>query len=79
MKAITTKYIGATNTKGSRIKAQASKGQWIYFNYDHALNSSENHVKAAETLAKKLGWNVILADGYAEHLNLGVHVIVGRK
>ena len=75
MKAITTKYLGPSNIKGSRIKAQCSKGVSLTIGYDHALNSDENHVLAANKLAEKLKWKVKLTSGYAEHLNLGVHVI----
>jgi len=59
MRAIVTKYIGATETKPSRVKA------WVD---DHAMTFSWNsleeskdsthdvHLKAATSLAMKLGW-----------------------
>lgn len=53
--AIVTKYIGPSNTKGSRIKATAGAGS-VTVHLDHALNIEENHIKAAETLANKYKW-----------------------
>jgi hypothetical protein len=53
--AITTKYIGPTNYRGSRIAAFADCGR-IYVGYDHALNIEDNHVAAAKAFAEKYGW-----------------------
>lgn len=53
--AITTKYIGPSNTRGSRIKATAAAGS-VTIEYDDGLNSAANHSKAAEALAVKYGW-----------------------
>lgn len=55
VQAITTKYIGPSNTLGSRIKAKAAAGS-ITIHYDSALNSEDAHMVAAETLAAKFGW-----------------------
>lgn len=55
MQAIITKYLGPTNTKGSRIKATCAAGS-ITKGYDNALDSDENHRAVAEALCKKLGW-----------------------
>lgn len=55
VQAITTKYIGPTNTRGSRIKAKAFAGS-ITVHYDHALNIEENHANAAKALADKYEW-----------------------
>lgn len=53
--AIETRYYGATNYKGSRIKAWCdAKTRW--FSYDHGLDLSDNHKWAAEQLAEELGW-----------------------
>lgn len=82
MKAITTKYFGPGNSKGAYYKAQAHKGKGgsIKMSYNYALNSEENHKLAAAKLAEKLGWkNCILHDAYIEHLDMGVHVIVGER
>jgi len=55
MQAIQTKYMGPTNTRGSRIKATAEAGS-ITVGYDHALSSEGNHNAAARALCEKLGW-----------------------
>ena len=51
---IITKYCCATNTRGSRIVAMHKRDNdttWrCYFNYDHALNAEDAHLKAAEKL-----------------------------
>lgn len=54
--AITTKFIGPTNVRGSRVKAKASAGS-ITLNWDHALNVETNHARAAQALADKYNWN----------------------
>ena len=55
MQAIITKYMGPTDTKGSRIKATAAAGS-ITLGWDHALNSEGNHNAAARALCEKFGW-----------------------
>lgn len=51
--AIYTKYIPATNTRGSRIKASCEAGS-ITIPYPSAENESGAHIHAAEMLCKKL-------------------------
>lgn len=53
--AIVTKYFGATNTRGSYIKASAQAGN-VTLEYDDALNANENHAAAAQKLALKFKW-----------------------
>lgn len=53
--AIQTKYLGPTNTKGSRIKATCAAGS-LTVSYSHALDIGMNHVRAAAQLQEKLGW-----------------------
>lgn len=55
MQAITTKYFGPGNVRGSRVKAECEAGS-ITVSWDHSLNVEENHRVAAEALATKLGW-----------------------
>jgi hypothetical protein len=58
MQAIQTKYLGVTNTKGSRIKATCAAGS-ITIPYPHELGQGQPaHRKAAEALVAKLGWSV---------------------
>lgn len=63
MQTIETKYLGATNYRGSRIKATQSamfgndfKPQTATVDYSHALNLDQNHQEAARKLKLKLGW-----------------------
>ena len=57
MKAIRTRYHGATNTRGSRIIASDGDGNRASIPYPHELNSEEAHRKAALALCAKMGWN----------------------
>lgn len=56
MQAIETKYIGATNTKPSRVKATGAAGS-ITFSWDHSLDGYENHRRVALAIMLKLGWH----------------------
>jgi len=56
MQAIRTRYCGPTNTKGSRIQAKCEAAT-IYVEYDHALDTEDNHRSAALALATNLGWD----------------------
>lgn len=72
MVAITTKYFGPTNTKGSRIKATAN-GNSITISFDYSLDSEARHAKAARALCDKMGWeNKLIAGG----LDAGNYVFV---
>jgi len=62
MQAIRTKYIGPTNTKPSRIKASC-EARTIFVEWDHHLNGEANHRYAAQTLMKRLGWELSMASG----------------
>ncbi len=54
--AITTRYHGPTDVRGSRVKATAAAGS-ITIHWDNALNSDGNHIAAAKALAKKFDWS----------------------
>lgn len=56
MVAILTKYLGATNFRGSRVKAYTETGLSVTLSWDDALNPEENHREAAKALAAKMGW-----------------------
>jgi hypothetical protein len=60
--AIETKYLGATNTKGARIKASAWGGS-VTVPYNCALNTEGAHKAAADALIAKLGWTGAFAQG----------------
>ena len=56
MQAIQTRYLPATDTRGSRIKAWAEAGS-ITIPYPHELSGQAVYRKAAQALADKFGWN----------------------
>lgn len=53
--AILTRYRGPTNVRGSRILVSCPGGR-MRVNYDHAMNSNDNHKAAAYAMALKMGW-----------------------
>lgn len=55
MRAITTKYYGPTDTRGSKIVASSEVGR-VTVSYDSALSSEANHAAAAYKLAAKHRW-----------------------
>ena len=58
MQTITTKYLGPTNTKGTRIKANhTGEEKSVTVSYNYALSNEGNHKEAAAALAKKLEWH----------------------
>ncbi len=60
--AITTKYIGPTDSRGARVKATAQAGS-VTLSWDHALDTDDNHLAAAKALQKKYGWTGTLCGG----------------
>ena len=55
MQAIVTKYIPATNTRGSRIKAQCD-AKTIIRDWPARLNMEDAHTFVAVQLVRELGW-----------------------
>ena len=61
------KIHGRDYHRGSRIKAiPSSKGASVTLSYDHALNSDENHRKAAAALKAKIDWKGRMIGGHTE-------------
>jgi hypothetical protein len=60
--AIETKYLKATNVRGSRIKATALAGS-LTVGYDSALDGPANHAAAAQAFIARLGWTGTFAQG----------------
>ena len=54
--AVTTRYAGPTNYRGSRIIARTNSMR-VTMPYRHELNASGNHAAAAQLLADKMGWS----------------------
>jgi hypothetical protein len=60
--AITTKYLGPTEVRGSRVKATAEAGS-VILTWDDSKNTDQNHQAAARALAVKFGWDGIWHGG----------------
>lgn len=60
MLAIHTKYIGPTNTRGSRIKAYTNGGLSVTIAYPYALSYENCHFEAVKALVSKhkLDWDL---------------------
>ena len=60
MISIQTKYIPATNTKGSRIKAYTERGLSVTISYPHEFSHERPHYEAVKALVKKhnLDWPI---------------------
>jgi len=81
--AILTRYAGPTNTRGSRIIATLDIGsssdgrrrvRTAVVGYDDALSTGmPNHARAAEELARRVGWTCQLAGAW---LRSDVYVFV---
>ena len=56
MKAILTKYHGATNTKGSRVSASDCDGNRVTITWQGEFDTEPNHRAAADALCAKMGW-----------------------
>ena len=60
--AISTRYIGPTNTQGSRVKAIARKREGnlseisLADNWDQSASVEENHARVAKLLAARMDW-----------------------
>jgi hypothetical protein len=63
MKAITTKYHGATDTRGSRLSATDSDGNRVSIPYPHEFSGEECHLQAAFALCRKMDWTGELYGG----------------
>ena len=72
MKAILTKFLGATNFRSSRIKATDTDGNSITTPWDDELGPEENHLLAATKLCTKMNWKGDLVTGTLK--NEYVHV-----
>jgi len=56
-RAIRTRYVGPSNTKAGRIVADAGdRASRVTFEYDHSLNTVQNHAYAALLVTRKMGW-----------------------
>jgi hypothetical protein len=60
MQAIHTKYIPASNVKGSRIKATSDNGHSVIVSYDDSFDGHLVHFEAVKALVikHKLDWDI---------------------
>jgi hypothetical protein len=57
-RAIRTHFVGPSNTRAARIVADAGDRQSrVTLEWDHALNSEQNHATAALAVVAKMGWD----------------------
>ncbi len=77
MKAITTRYLSATNFKGARVVATADPKHRVCVNWDDDLSDEMNHREAARKLAQKLDWHGVMVTGHNHKTQ--VHVFVSHK
>ena len=54
--AISTKFLGPTNSRGSRVVAFTDTHLRLTVDWDHTLDIDENHARAAKALADKMEW-----------------------
>lgn len=54
--AIQTKWLGPTNTRGSRVRAWCN-AKALTVAWDHALNIEDNHKAAAMAVAEAMQWD----------------------
>ena len=65
MQVITVKYLGPTNTKGSRYKATHTGNYTsVTLVKDYSLNTEGNCIAAAKDLAEKLRWEGSYVGGH---------------
>lgn len=68
-RAIQTRYLGPTNTQGSRVKAIARKREGdmpelsLTDNWDHGSSVEENHARVAKLLAARMAWTGVYVGG----------------
>jgi hypothetical protein len=63
MKAIRTRYLPATSTKGSRIVASDCDGNRVIIGCPHELSGDAVHQAAADALCAKMSWTGKMVQG----------------
>lgn len=77
MKAIKTKFVPATNYRGSRVSASDENGNRIIISWDHRLDALDNHRSAAQMLCNKMNWDNAFITGSLRHCY--VHVMISKR
>jgi len=91
MQAITTKYFGPGNARGSRLKAECDRGS-LTVEWDYSQGVDENHARAARALLDRFALEDVAEYGGRpeDHhwgkfvsgttkAGVGVHVLTGRE
>ena len=76
--AIETKFHGPTNSRGARVSARAEAGRKT-IPWDDEFHVFENHARAAEALARSLGWDGEMVGGAPPNHAGYVFVFVTRN
>lgn len=66
MRAIFTKYLGATEKRGSRIMATDEERHRVFIPYDNEFHDTALHRLAARTLCKKMKWKGRIVGGHTK-------------
>ena len=74
LQGIETKHIGMTDTKPMRIVAVSAMGERTVINFDHNIDTVDNHINAAKALVRKLGWDSDIVTGSSK--NGYIHILV---
>lgn len=77
MKAITVRYKGPTDTKGSRLVASDGDGNRVTVGYPHKLSGDAVYRLAADALCAKMGWKGEIVGGTTKPGEM-VFVFTGR-
>ena len=76
MQTITVKYLGPTNTLGTRYKATPSGAcKSLTITADYSLDFEGNCTAAAKALAEKLGWQGDYIGGHAKDAMVFVNAV----
>lgn len=75
--AITTKFLGATNSRGSRVKATAEAGS-LTVSWDYGLDATANHEIVAQALADRFGWKGEIVGAATPNSSGYVFVFTGK-
>jgi hypothetical protein len=79
MQAIETRWLGPTDTKGSRIVARCDARRLVV-SWDHGQSQEQNHRDAARKLIRELGWFGAWSIGTVPSLpNSYVHTNIRRE
>ena len=76
--AISTKYLGPTNHRGSRVAVTSGNGHRLVVPWDYTLGSPENHLAAAKVMAEKMGWDGEWVGGGTDNGYVFVHLPAER-